>query len=293
MKRKLVKQGAATMMVSLPTKWIKENKLEKGDEVELYESENKLVISRESQKMNKETEITITTPIKTAVQVMITNAYRADYNKIKINYKDKKIYSMVKDLVDEQLLGYEIIKKEENYCVVENIASLTQEQFDNMFSKLLLNIEDTFDYVEQYLNGEKPEYEKTQSKTKEFDNLCRRIIFRENLPRGELRMDFHSELIHAQRELYMLLVFMSKNKAKISKIELDLLIDVRKAFAMLKEAYYTKNMETIEKLIQFQQEHYTKSYKNLEKANPVIIHHLMNALRGFYLCSSPLAGMIL
>ena len=33
MKRKLVKQGAGTMMISLPTKWIKENNLDKGDEV--------------------------------------------------------------------------------------------------------------------------------------------------------------------------------------------------------------------------------------------------------------------
>ena len=37
MKRKLVQQGAATMMVSLPSKWIKKFGLKKGDEIDLEE----------------------------------------------------------------------------------------------------------------------------------------------------------------------------------------------------------------------------------------------------------------
>jgi phosphate uptake regulator len=147
MKRRLVKQGAATMMISLPTKWIKENNLGKGDEVDVNEFEKDLIISKEFRNAKKETEITITSPLVTAVRIMITNAYRADYHKVKVNYKDKKVYSIIKELVDEQLLGYEIIKKEENYCVIENIASLSETQFDNIFSKLLMNVEETFDYA--------------------------------------------------------------------------------------------------------------------------------------------------
>jgi hypothetical protein len=224
---------------------------------------------------------------------MITNAYRADYHRVKVKYKDKKVYSIIKELVDEQLLGYEIIKKEDDYCIIENIASLSETQFDNIFSKLLMNIEETFDYAEQFLNGEKVNFEKTQDKTKEFDNLCRRIIFREQLPKSELRVDFHSELMHAQRELYLLLVYLNKNKIKQDKVELDLLRECRKTFEMIKEAYYTKSIETLERLIEFEQLAYKKAYSSLEKSNPIIIHHLMNALRGFYLCSSPLTGILI
>lgn len=293
MKRKLVKQGAATMMISLPTKWIKENNLNKGDEVDVSEVEKDLVISKEVHDSKKETEITITSPLVTVVRIMITNAYRADYHKVKVNYKDKKVYSIIKELVDEQLLGYEIIKKEEGYCVIENIASLSETQFDNIFSKLLMNIEETFDYVEQFFNGEKVDFEKTQDKTKEFDNLCRRIIFRERLSNSELRVDFHSELMHAQRELYLLLVYLKNNKSKTDKSEIDLLMECRKSFEILKEAYYTKNIEIIEKLIEFEQVAYKKAYKAIEKSDPIAIHHLMNAMRGFYLCASPLAGILI
>ena len=36
--RKLVKQGTATLMVSLPAKWIKQQELEKGSQVEVEEN---------------------------------------------------------------------------------------------------------------------------------------------------------------------------------------------------------------------------------------------------------------
>lgn len=281
------------MMISLPTKWVKENSLGKGSEVELTERDNLLVISKDPEKIKREVTINLTTPIRTAVRTLITNAYRTGYDKVTVNFKEKHIYNFIKELVDEQLLGYEIIKKEGNSCVIENIASLTEEQFDNIFAKLWMNIEETFEYVEQYLRGEKPEFEKTQNKTKEFDNLCRRIIFKENLPNSELNIDFHSDLVHAQRELYLLLTYLENHKIKNPKTELEVLFEAKKSFGMLKKAYYEKDIVLVEQLIQFQQEHYKIFYKDLEKANPIVIHHLMNALRGFYLGASPLAGMLM
>ena len=40
MKRKIVKQGKATMTVSLPSKWIKNNNINNADEVDIEEIEN-------------------------------------------------------------------------------------------------------------------------------------------------------------------------------------------------------------------------------------------------------------
>ena len=43
MKRKLVKQGPATLMVSLPVKWLQSQNLNKGDEVDIEVKDNKIV----------------------------------------------------------------------------------------------------------------------------------------------------------------------------------------------------------------------------------------------------------
>jgi len=293
MKRKLVKQGTSTMMISLPSKWIRTNNLEKGKEIDISEIENTLVVSTENNNSKKETEITLNNAMESSIGTLITTIYRENFSRVKVNFQNKKSFSILREILDDQLLGFEVIKKAEDYCIIESITDPTGEQFDNIFSKLLLNIEDLFEFTEQYFSGESPKFEKTEDKIIEFDNLCRRIIYRENYPKSELRIDFHSELIHAQRELYLLLLVMGKQRLKTGKNELRLLMDCKNIFEMLKEAYSNKNLELIEKLIVFEQENYKKAYKELENYNPLVIHHLMNVLRGFYLAASPLAGLIL
>ena len=53
MRRKLVKQGNATLMISLPSKWAKENKLDKGDEIILNEYGRDLIVSTEEVKKER------------------------------------------------------------------------------------------------------------------------------------------------------------------------------------------------------------------------------------------------
>jgi len=45
MKRKLIEQGGGTLMVSLPSRWIRDFELEKGDEVEIEEIGKQIIIS--------------------------------------------------------------------------------------------------------------------------------------------------------------------------------------------------------------------------------------------------------
>ena len=45
MKRKLVKQGSATLMLSIPAKWAQLHNLGKGEEVNMEIEEEKLIIS--------------------------------------------------------------------------------------------------------------------------------------------------------------------------------------------------------------------------------------------------------
>lgn len=54
-----------------------------------------------------------------------------------------------------------------------------------------------------------------------------------------------------------------------------------------------KDIKLIERMHILEKEFvYKKGYSNLEKDNSIIIHHLLNATRSFYLASSPLIGII-
>jgi len=294
MKRKLVQQGSSTMMVSLPSKWIKTNQLGKGKEIELEEERNKLVISTDSLQ-KKGVELSLVSNSESYIRTILTNMYRKGYEKIKINFKDKSSLKIIEDITERQLIGFEVIKKSEKHCEIENITEPSKEQFENIFSKMTMNIEELFLTTEAFFQGEKREFEETEDKIKEFDNFCRRITEKEGTENKELLLFFHSELMHGQRDIYHLLKFLQKNKSKVGKEELELLKKSKLMFSLLLEAYKNKKLETIEKIHELETESYKKGYLLLEdkKSNPVVIHHLLNSIREFYLASSPLTGLAL
>ena len=96
MKRKLVKQGAATLMVSLPSKWAKQNKLGKGDEVDVFQRDNALMLTPESVSSKREVEIEIGSETESSVRTIITNTYRMGYDRIKVYFNSTK--NKIKDV---------------------------------------------------------------------------------------------------------------------------------------------------------------------------------------------------
>ncbi len=295
MKRKLVKQGSATMMVSLPSKWIKANNLDKGDEVDIEEKRNSLIINPESKKKKNETEIQITGLTESSIRTIITNAYRLGYDKIKVNFQDKSVLPVIQKTLDKNLIGFEIIKKTDKGCEIENITEPSYEQFDNIFSKIFLNIEELFQITGSNLKGEKKEFEDAERKIQQFDNFCRRVIAKNEIyEKMQLRWAFHAELIHAQRELYHLLKYLEKNKVKVDKEVFLMLEDSKRVFQMLKQAYQEKNISLLERIHGEEKELiYKKGYSSIKKSNPIIIHHLMNVIRNLYLAASPLTGLFI
>jgi phosphate uptake regulator len=291
MKRRLVKQGAATLMVSLPAKWAKEQGLDKGDEISLEESDNKLILSKEeSGKIKKETTMTITSETESSIRTIITSAYRLGYDKITIKIPSKKFIQIIKSVVENQLLGFEIIKETENICTIENITEPAKEQFDNIFTKVLLNIEELFNLTERSLEGEKPTFLDIEQKITEFDNFCRRVISKNGLNKNtQLQDGFHTALNRGQRELYHVLIYLNENKSTKLKETIKLLDDCKKVFLLLKDAYYKKDIALIEKIHELNKK---RDYSALKKGDPIIAHHLMSALRQFYLASSPLTGVL-
>jgi len=294
LKRKLVRQGAATMMISLPSKWIKENKLDKGDEVDVENIGNKLEISLDLNEKRKEVEINVSSLTESAIRTIITNTYRYGYDKVKINFKNKDSLVLIEDTVKNNLLGFEIIKRSDKFCEIENITEPAHEQIDNIFSKMFMNIDELFIIAEKMINGEKEDFEEIERKIQQFDNFCRRVILKNGLnEKSTQKMLFHSEVIHAQREIYHLLKYISKNKIKNTDSALFLLKKCKEIFDHVKEAYLKKDLSIVEKIHEIEKELvYKKGYSQI-KDNPIVIHHLMSSIREFYLSSSPLVGIIL
>ncbi len=296
MKRKIVKHGEATMTVSLPSKWLKKFNIQKGDEIDVQEKENHLILGLDEQKWKTETSLNLSTLEESSVRTSITNAYRLGYDKIKVTFDQEKVVKIISEVVEKNLLGFEVIKKGKDFCLIESVTEPAKEQFDNIFSKVLLNTEEMFNIIESPVSIKKLEFEEVERKIMQYDNFCRRIIAKRGIyDNNFLQWSFHSSFVHATRELYHLSANLRKGNLVLSKEDLKLLAGVKKIFETLRDAYNSKNIKLLEKIQELEKEFtYKEGYSCLKKStNPAGIFHLMVALKHFYLASSPLMGMLI
>ncbi|MBW3022834.1 hypothetical protein KY308_01910, partial [Candidatus Woesearchaeota archaeon] len=178
MRRKLVKQGAATLMVSLPSKWAQRCNLKKGNEVDILEKGKELIIKPESVPETKKISVNIS-ELKHVWRRAVSALYKAGYDEIQINF-DKpeeitKVYSVLQEFV-----GFEIINQTETGCIIKEIVETRETDFQTIYGRtfsMLLSIADDFlnalKNKNMELMGTIPGRDLIVNK---YANFCRRII---------------------------------------------------------------------------------------------------------------------
>ena len=296
MKRKLVKQGAATMMVSLPAKWIKENNLKKGSEIDLEQADNNLLISSKPiEEVKKETTIKLANLTESSIRTLITNTYRRGYDIINVNFENEKQLKILNQVIKTKLIGFDITKKQKGFCIVESITEPSIEQFDTIFRKIFFNISELFEVTKKRMKGkETNDYEEIEERIMKYDNFCRRVISKRKIinPKSEFLWTFLTLLIHGQREIYHLNRILPKSASDKAK---EFLENAKTIFELIKKAYLEKDIHLLAKVHSLEKELiYKKGYSLLKKTKEApIIYHIMLAIREFYQSNSPLSGLIM
>jgi phosphate uptake regulator len=301
MRRKLVKQGTATLMISLPAKWLKRFSLGKGDEIDLNEEGSRLVISREGAKTGKETEINLTGQTETGIRTLITNAYRAGFDLVRVKFDNEGQVAVMRDAIKDYLLGYDITKMGKNSCVVANITEPSPAQFDTLMHKIFFNIKELMRATRERLGGKDAavNYREFTLRIHQYDSFCRRVVAKRQKEVKDVGLfwAFQTLIVHGQRDLYHLNRLLDRKNVKASKETIALLGKLEELFDLLMNGYLKKDTSLLEKVHEMHQNLiYRKAYPALssKKGNEcIVIHHLMDSIRNFYLASSPLMGLLL
>jgi len=178
MKRSIVKQGAATLMVSLPSKWARRFRLEKGNEIDIVEKGRELIIRPGFVSEIRKTKINIS-ELKHLWRRVVSALYKAGYDEIEIDFNKPdeitKVYSVL-----QEFIGFEIISQAEKSCLIKEIVESKETNFNAIFSRtfgMLLSIaEDCSNALKKRnteLLGTIPERDIIINK---YANFCRRII---------------------------------------------------------------------------------------------------------------------
>jgi len=159
MKRKINKVGTGTLTLSLPAKWIKTHNLKSGDELEVMESKDSLIVSTsEIRPPSKRIAFNFTELNRWKIRKILFGAYKNGFEEIEINFKDPNILAVINN-ESEMLLGFEIITQRKDFCLLKNVASPLKESFPDLVNKTFLF---TLSYLEDIF---------TAFETKDFKSL--------------------------------------------------------------------------------------------------------------------------
>lgn len=220
--RKLVQHGTSTLMVSLPSKWVKKNDLKKGQDIQIIEKDDYVKISSKGiDAEKKKTEIDVDSIEDAPLRVLLAGLYRAGYDEIKLRFKQRAPVANIQKVIDS-LFGYEVNFTHETECVINSIIDDSSDLVEDMINKLFLNSKMMFDLVfEDKINKE--DVISLKANCQKIRDYCQRMIsiLRFNKDKSYDYYVFAYNLERIPRiSLFSMLLYIIKNKPKLTDTEL-------------------------------------------------------------------------
>ena len=284
----------------LPKKWVDDNGLGQGDEVDVNINEDTVIVKTQIKAKKSEISLDISSDTESGVRTILTNAYRIGYDVLHVTYSHKKQLDYIKKTVKNNLLGFDLLEEESQKCVIENIAEPSIEKFDVMFDKIFHITNHLFDITLENFNSGSVDLEQISSlviKLQEYDNFCRRAISKRKLidKRNQFYWILFTYLVQIARHISRLNESLDKG-IKASNECVKLFEEVHGMFELLRKSYLSKSTKELPKIHDLEKSLiYEEGYDLLTKSGKdhILIHHIIDIARFVYIANSPLYGLLL
>lgn len=182
MRRKLIKLANRTMVVSLPQKWVQENNLVKGVEIELDVKPSSILLTLPSE--SAETLLSCNLSIKgfseKVLRWVISSLHKRGFDVITLFDIELKDLKIIDDLVKNLMLGFMITNQTNKSIELRRVASESIDEFHtilrrsflvtlNLATSVLESLKSNDFSNSEYLIG----LEKTNN---QLTNLCERML---------------------------------------------------------------------------------------------------------------------
>ena len=301
MKRKVIKLGTATLVVSLPSKWTRKFNLKQGDEIDLEEENSNLLLqTKKGIAAKKEITIDLTDRDEKGMEIILTHVYRRGFEKIIVKNVNEDILKTIRKVVKNLLLGFEISKRTSDSCIIENLAEPTEQKGDVLLRRIFLMVKEMQNKI--LADFEKKDYndseiEEIRSQTDRFTIYYRRILSKESEKEATFRWELLTTLMRIDHSYHYMYKYANENNLKPDKDILSLLKDLQDYFQILYDSLFNKDINKIKQINKLRKEfQYGKCLRYLEtkKGKNVVLHSFIRDIfRTIQLGQSSVISLIL
>jgi hypothetical protein len=288
MKRKINQVGTGTLTVSLPNDWVKRNKIQKGDELEVDEIDNNLVFGMDYNKKKKKKSFKLLKGNFWYIDQFLGSSYFNGYDEIEITFDNEDMIVNIQESVDK-LLGYEIVTQKNNYCKIQAITEVVEEGYEIILKKVFQQTKVMFEKLKDDLINNKVEIESFKqmyNNNRKFTTYLRRLIVKKNIMNvNKTRALFFiltRNLMITSNMMYTY-KYLDEKKLKIDKKVIDFLKQVKHAYELVEEFMFKEKLDNLKEINELRHDLINgKMVEYLEEnkgSNCVIFHYLAEIMR--------------
>ncbi len=305
-RRKVIQIANSTQLISLPRKWAQKYSIKKGDELNIRDEGNKLLIEAGEEETSLSTiEVNVDGLDKDSLIFLLRGLYIRGYNQIKFTYSNPYIFYhrlnkkvTINSIIHKEVgicQGLDIIQERGNFIIMKNISISSIKEFDTILRRIFLLLIDTMNDL--YIATKNEDYVLLEGFQDKHDNITRLINY--NLKTlNNIGYSKHNDTIilfnilssldtvidilkHAARDIVELKIKLGPKAVNILKKVLD-------SIKLHYDLFYNFSFEKTENFIELRNEVIDSIKKQSKKLSNddvrilVMVEHILEVLRNTY-----------
>ncbi len=230
MKRKVVKLGPSTLVMSLPSKWNKKYDIKAGNEINVEEKGNSLLVySGKRHIIAKETvDLSV---VDAMFKRIVASKYLKGSDEIRIKFDSLEKSRIVQKRVDE-MIGMEIVEQSKDHLLIKSMGKVSDDSFATILRRVLYLL---YSISEESLTAigrkeKKLEYLKDmEHNVNRFTDYCFRLLAK-NTEFETQKVAVYYCVIFLLEELgdayKALITYIAKEKINLTKKQIDIYSDI-------------------------------------------------------------------
>ena len=181
MKRKIIKIASNTYVVSLPTKWLKDEQLTKGDELEVFVENEKLICTPSSKgETIKKINLDVKSMNPRVLRWAISSLHKQGWQEIIVHNYNKEQLTIIEQLINSLFIGFVIKEKHTKSITIGELARVDIKEFNaslrrafRLVNQQIDELIKAFETKDEALLREQILHEENNNK---LTNFCERLL---------------------------------------------------------------------------------------------------------------------
>lgn len=277
MRRKVIQLGTNSLLVSLPSSWVKNHGIRKGDEVEVNETQSSITVTSSQTAKRNRTLALADNPELAARQINI--AYKRGIDELEVQYENPKAYAAALEQL-KNLIGFEVVESGKRRAIIKNIATGDAGDFTTVLRRAFLTLIEMSESAEECAAKNSKEAA-GHLKVAEFNidrltDFCKRLLNKQGMDDTAATTMNYGILKDIER---MADHYAALAESKTPRNAASILGESRAQLRVLYELYYSFDHAKAGRYIEKAKQLEESAKPLLKSKNPLAAHHIMGIIR--------------